>query len=117
MSRRTERVEEMLREELSVILQRELKDPGLGFVTITGADVTPDLSHARVFVSIMGEPKEKEQSLKALNRARGFLRTALGRRAHLRTVPELNFLEDTAADTGTRIFELLEQVKQDDNGG
>lgn len=112
MSRRTERVEEMLREEISVLLQRQLKDPRLGFVTITGAEVTTDLRHAKVFVSVLGTPEEAEHSLEALNRARGFLRTEIGKRAHLRTVPEMKFLEDETTQTGSRIFQLLEVVKQ-----
>jgi ribosome-binding factor A len=111
MSRRTERVEEMLREEISVLLQRELKDPRVGFVTITGAEVTTDLRHAKVFISVLGTPEETERSLEALNRGRGFLRTEIGKRAHLRTVPELRFLEDETTQTGSRIFKLLEDVK------
>lgn len=101
----------MLREEISVLLQRELKDPRLGFVTITGAEVTTDLRHAKVFVSVMGTPEEAEHSLEALNRARGFMRTEIGKRAHLRTVPEMKFLEDETTQTGSRIFQLLETVK------
>lgn len=102
----------MLREEISVLMLRELKDPRLGFVTITGAEVTPDLRHAKVFASVMGTDEEKAKSLEALNRARGFLRTEIGKRAHLKTVPEMRFLEDETNRTGSRIFELLEEVKQ-----
>lgn len=101
----------MLREEISVLMQRELKDPRVGFVTITGADVTPDLRHARVFASVMGTEEEKAHSIEALNRARGFLRTELGKRARLKTVPELRFFEDETTQTGSRIFQLLEEVK------
>lgn len=104
----------MLREELSLLVLRELKDPRLGFVSFTGASVTPDLRHARVYVSVMGAEQEKQHSLDALNRARGFLRTALGKRAKTRTVPELTFVEDEAADTGNRIFALLDEVKRVD---
>lgn len=115
MSRRTERVGEMIREDISLLLQREVRDPAVGFVTVTDVEVTADLSHARVFVSVMGTPEERERSLEALNRARGFLRTELGRRAHLRIVPDLAFLYDEAADKGSRIFELLEEMKRQES--
>jgi ribosome-binding factor A len=115
MSRRTERIGEMLREEISTILQRQLKDPRLGFVTITGADVTPDLRHARVFVSVLGTPEEREQSLGALNHGRGFLRSEMGKRARLRTVPEMTFVEDAGAERGGRIAELLEEARRNEN--
>ena len=114
MSRRTERVGEMLREEVSTLLQRQLKDPRLGFVTITGADVSPDLRHAKVFVSVLGTTEERTKSLEALGHARGFLRSELSKRARLRTVPELTFLEDEAAETGSRIFALLQEARQSD---
>ena len=107
----------MLREEISVLMQRELKDPRLGFVTITGASVTPDLRHAKIFVSVMGTVEELSHSLEALNRARGFLRTELGKRARLKTVPELRFFEDETNSTGSRIFQLLEEVKVTDASG
>jgi len=112
MSRRTERIEEMLRAEISTLLLRELKDPRLGFVTVTGADVSPDLRHAKVFVSVLGTPEERKESLAALQRGRGFLRSELGRRAHLRTVPELNFQEDIGAERGSRIAELLDAARR-----
>jgi ribosome-binding factor A len=115
MSRRTERIEEMLREEISTLLQRELKDPRVGFVTVTGADVSPDLRHAKVFVSVMGTPEEKKETLAALNRARGFLRSEIGKRAHLRTAPELTFAEDAGAERGDRITQLLEAARRDEN--
>lgn len=115
MSRRTERIEEMLREEISTLLQRDLKDPRVGFVTITGADVSPDLRHAKVFVSVMGTPEEKKESLAALNRARGFLRSEIGKRAHLRAAPELVFTEDAGAERGDRITRLLEEARRDEN--
>lgn len=102
----------MLREEISLLMHRELKDPRLGFATITGAQVTPDLRHAKVFVSVMGTDEEKRHSLAALNRGRGFLRTAIGKRAHLRTVPEMTFLDDDTTETGSRISQLLEEVKR-----
>lgn len=107
----------MLREEISVLMQRELKDPRLGFVTITGAIVTPDLRHAKIFVSVMGTVEEMSHSLEALNRARGFLRTELGKRARLKTVPELRFFEDETNQTGSRIFQLLEEAKETDGSG
>lgn len=112
MSRRMQRVEEMLRTEISLLVQMELKDPRLGFVTITDTSVTPDLRCARVFVSVMGTQEEQQASLKALQSARGFLRSELSRRAHLKTVPELEFRLDDAVSRGHRIFELLQEVRR-----
>jgi ribosome-binding factor A len=105
----------MIREDVSILLQREVRDPALGFVTVTDVEVTTDLSHAKVFVSVMGTPEERQRSLDALNRARGFLRTELGKRAHLRAVPDLVFLYDEAAEKGSRIFELLEEMKRQES--
>jgi ribosome-binding factor A len=115
MSRRTERIEAMLREEIGTILLRTLKDPRLGFVTITGADVSPDLRHAKIFVSVLGTPEEQAQSLEALNHGRGFLRSELGKRARLRSVPEIVFHGDAGAERGDRITELLDAARQTEN--
>jgi ribosome-binding factor A len=113
MSTRTERVEELLKVEISDMIRRDLKDPRLGFITITDAEVTKDLRHAKVYISVMGDEKSKEESLAVLQRAAGHIRSEFGRRAHLKIIPDITFKMDTAIDTGTRIFELLQQVKHD----
>ena len=98
-TRRTEQVAEVLQAELSELLRREMRDPRLGFVTIVGVDVSPDLRNARVHVSCYGDEEEQRASLRALRNAAGFLRTEIARRVRLRTVPQLNFrLDHTMAE-------------------
>lgn len=111
---RTGRVGEQIKKELSQILQTELKDPRIGFVTITGVDVTGDLSQAKVFLSVMGSEQQREDTLKALARAKGFIRTEIGKRIRLRTVPELIFQIDTSIEYGSRIQELIHKIHEED---
>jgi len=113
MSVRQEKIQEQLVQELSEIIQRELRDPRLGFVTVTGAEISRDLRHAKVFVSVLGDEKARDESLKALNSAVGLLRGEFTRRAHLRVAPELEFRFDTGIERGARIFELLHSVADD----
>lgn len=103
-----------MKTEISDILRRELKDPRLGFVTITDAEVSKDLRHARVYVSVYGDEKEKEQNLAVLQGAAGYIRGEFGRRAFMKVIPEISFKLDTSVEHGARIFELLQQVKPDD---
>lgn len=114
MTTRQERVRALLKTEISDILRRELKDPRLGFVTITDAEVSKDLRHARVYVSVYGDEKEKEQNLAVLQGAAGYIRGEFGRRAFMKVIPEISFKLDTSVEHGARIFELLQQVKPDD---
>ena len=93
---RRDRVQETMRTELSEIIKRDLKDPRLGFVTITDVELSNDMSHAKVFVSIYGSEEEKRLSMQALESAKGFIRTNLGQRVRLRIVPELVFKEDNS---------------------
>jgi ribosome-binding factor A len=113
MSIRQERIQEQLVQELSEMIRRDLRDPRLGFVTLTGAEITRDLRHAKVFVSILGDPDAQKQSLKALNSASGMLRGEFARRAHLRVAPELSFERDSGIERGQRIFDLLHTVEDD----
>jgi ribosome-binding factor A len=113
-STRQQRIQQLLIEEVSDILRREVKDPRIGFITVTGADVSPDLRHARVYVSILGSEEQQAEALKGLRSAARFIRREFGNRADLRVTPELEFRIDTAIAQGARIFELLEQVKRDE---
>ena len=113
MSLRQEKIQEQLVHELSEMIQRELRDPRLGFVTVTGAEISRDLRYAKVFVSVLGDEEARKQSLKALNSAAGMLRGEFGRRAHLRIAPEIAFHFDTGIERGQRIFELLHSVEGD----
>jgi ribosome-binding factor A len=113
MSRRINRVEEACKEELSEILQREVKDPRVGFVTITKVKVTPDLRHAKVYVSIMGNEEEVENSIAGLESAKGYLRSHLGKHLRLKFLPELEFLRERIAEEALRLNEIMRQVKED----
>ncbi|MBE3596057.1 MAG: 30S ribosome-binding factor RbfA [Hydrogenibacillus sp.] len=108
---RPQRIAEQIKKELGVLLQQEVKDPRIGFVTVTGVEVTPDYEEAKVYVSIMGDEEEREQALEGLKRAQGFLRTELGRRIEVRHIPELIFKLDTSLDYGLRIDRLLSELK------
>lgn len=112
---RVGRVSETVKEEISQILHDELKDPRIGFVTVTGADVASDLGHAKVFVSIMGSSEQVKESIIALNRAAGFVRTELGKRVRLRHTPELVFKLDSSIEQGVRIAALLDEVLEQEH--
>jgi len=111
---RKERVEELLRREISDIIRREVKDPRIGFVTVTDAEVSGDLSYAKVFVSVLGTMEQQEATLKGLNSATRFIRGEFGQRIKMRQVPEISFRFDKSIQHGARIHELLEQVKQEE---
>jgi ribosome-binding factor A len=110
---RTNRVGEQIKKELSQILQRELKDPRIGFVTVTGVEVSGDLSQAKVFISVLGGEEQRADTLKALEKAKGFMRTEIGRRVRLRHTPDLIFKFDESIEYGSRIESLLHQINQD----
>lgn len=112
MTRRSERVNELLREEISTIVQRQLKDPRLGgLISITAVEASPDFRHARVFVSVMGTDEQRTGTLTALNAAAGFMRHELrGRLESLRYVPELAFKLDNSIERGAQLSALLNQV-------
>lgn len=110
---RTGRVGEQIKKELSLILQTEFKDPRMGFTTITGVDVTNDLSQAKVFLSVLGSPEERQETLKALERGKGFIRSELSKRVRLRIVPELIFQIDNSVEYGTRIESLIHKINEE----
>lgn len=117
MSRRLERVNHLIREEISVLLQRQVRDPRLGgFVTVTRVSTSPDLSHAKVFISIMGDERDKKEALEALAKASGFLRRELSPRLTLRRIPELSFCRDDSIEQGAHVLELISQVSDPENG-
>lgn len=101
------RVNNLLQHEIAQIATRELHDPDLGFITITGVEVTVDLRHARVFVSVLGSEADKRKSMGALIRARHFIRGLIGERIELRNVPELTFRLDETAERAERIERIL----------
>ncbi len=113
-NRRPTQVGEAIQRELGDLLLRGLKDPRLGFVTIMGVEVSPDLKHARVFVSALGSDEEQQASMTALISARGWLRHELGQRMDLRYTPELQFRADSTNATADRINRLLLETRTED---
>jgi ribosome-binding factor A len=105
--KRLERVNQLVREEISLLLQRELKDPRLGFVTVTEVDVSPDLRQARVYCSVLGSEEQRVSSFRALASARGFIRNWLRRHLDLRVTPELSFRPDRSMEHAARMQTLL----------
>jgi ribosome-binding factor A len=117
MSRRTERVNQLLREEISELL-RQAKDPRLdSFVTVTEVVISPDLRHAKVFVSILGDEKEQERVLAGLEAASGFLRRQLAPRLTMRFIPELAFVRDDSIERGSHLLQLIDRIESQANQG
>lgn len=110
MSQRTERVGDQLRRELSVLIQREMRDPRVELVTVTRVEVSSDFSHASVHVSALGSEDARAQALEGLESARGFLRRELARRLSLRVTPELRFFLDRGAEHSQNISALLDRL-------
>jgi ribosome-binding factor A len=108
--KRLDRVNQLIREEVSFLIQRELKDPRLGFVTVTQVETSPDLRTAKVFVSVLGDEAQWTASLAALASARGFIRNWLRQHLDLRQTPELDFRADRSMEHAARIQELLRQL-------
>ena len=117
-TKRTDRLRVQIKEIISEIIQRKLKDPHVGMITITEVTVTRDLSEAVVFYSVFGDTLVRKETNKTLDRARGFIQSELGKTLHLRRVPSLRFEIDKSIDQGLRIQHLLDQIhenKPDDN--
>jgi len=112
MSQRTDRVDQLLREEITAILAREVADPEIGFATVTDVETSPDLRHARVWVSVIGQPAERTTTLRALERAMGYVRRELGTRLRLKRIPELQVRLDDSAERGTRVLRLLDELEE-----
>lgn len=101
------RVNEAVREVLSVAINSDLKDPRIGFVTVTAVDTSPDLRHANVYVSVLGDERQRGESLQGLESSHGFLQARVGTQLRLKHTPQLEFRYDDSAERGQRISELL----------
>jgi ribosome-binding factor A len=112
--KRLERVNQLIKEEVSAVLQRELKDPRLGFVTVTDVETSKDLRVAKVFVSVLGDDKQWTASMAALDSARGFIRSWLRQNLDLRVTPELAFRPDRSMEHAAKIQSLLKKVQPED---
>lgn len=108
------RLGEQIRQDVGDILAREVRDPGIGFLTLTRVRVSEDLQLARVYYTMLGEPAERKKTARALERALPFIRRALAARLHVRRVPELAFEFDRSVAHQARVEELLEQIKRED---
>lgn len=113
---RSHRVGDQIQKEISALLVKGLKDPRIGFVTITAVEVTPDLHLARVFFTVMGDEKARRESTSGLKSSVPFIRRELGKRLRMRYTPDLLFQYDTSVDYGTRIDNLLQEIQTDDHG-
>ncbi len=112
-SHRAERVGESIRQSVAAFLTSNVRDPRIGFVTVTGVAVTPDLSHARIRVSVMGTDEEKTRTLEGLASAARFLRAQLARELRLRTSPDLRFELDRGLEHAQQIERMLKELKED----
>jgi ribosome-binding factor A len=112
MSQRIDRVDELLRQEIGRILAKDVGDPHIGFATVTDVETTPDLRHARVWVSVIGGAPERAETLAALERAMGYVRRELGVRLRIKRIPALHVTLDDSAERGTRVLRIIEELGQ-----
>jgi ribosome-binding factor A len=110
MSQRIDRVDELLRQEIGSIVNRDVADPRIGFATITKVETTNDLRHAKVWVSVIGQPAERSDTIAALGRAMPFVRRELGKTLRLRRIPDLHVQLDDTAERGTRVLHILDEL-------
>lgn len=111
---RPRRVAALIKKEVSQMLQREIKDPRIGFVTVTDVEVSEDLRHAKVFVSVLDDDEAKEETMEGLENAVGYIRRELGQRIRLRHTPEILFRYDDSIERGAKIFDILKDLNQDE---
>ena len=114
--KRSERVSGQLRRELAQMIQQEIKDPEVGLVSVSDVEVTRDLAHAKVYITVF-DTEKAAISIKALKRAAGFLRTRLGQDLRMRNIPQLHFLHDDSVETGQKMDELIDQAMEADLTG
>lgn len=111
---RSQRVVEQIHRELAELIRLEVKDPRVGFITLTGVEITPDYAHAKVFFTSMTGEAAVPEILQGLRRASGFLRRELGRRVRIHTTPELHFHYDRSVEEGSRLSQLIDEVVRAD---
>ena len=111
-SRRPQRIALQIQHEVSLMISRDMKDRRIGFVTVTGVQMSPDLRHAKIFISLMGSDDEKKESLVTLNHATGWIRRELGQRIRMKFLPDIVFLKDTSQEYGERIDRLIGEIHE-----
>lgn len=109
--KRSQRVSDLLREEIAEIIMRRVKDPRLGFVTVTGVDITEDLKIARVYISVLND-EERDTAIDILNSARSFIRSEVSKRVRMKTIPTIEFRIDESIEYGARIDRLLKEIAE-----
>lgn len=109
-TRRSEQVADQVRITVGELLLRELHDPRIGFTTITAVEMSPDLRHARIFVSVFGDAEARKKTMEGLEAAKGFIRRQLGRRLPLRHTPEIAFEYDASVEYGAHIEDVLQHI-------
>ena len=114
--KRSDRVKEVIREEISQMLMGEIKDPRIGFATLTRVELSDDLRNAKIFVSVMGSEEEKKKTIKGLESASGFIRSELRKRMRLKFIPEIIFRLDTSIEHGEKIARILQELKKEEVG-
>lgn len=112
--KRSQRVSDLLRKEIADIIIYRLKDPRIGFITVTGVDVTDDIKMARVYVSVF-HAEEKNSTLEILNSAKSFIRSELSKRLRMKFIPSIEFRLDTSIEYGNRIEKLLKEIEEKDD--
>lgn len=115
MSHRPEKVREFIKEQVSEIIQHRLKDPRIGFVSVTDVEVSMDLRHAKIFVSVLGNDQAKADTMAGLESAIGYVRGELGRRLQMRFTPEILFRLDESIERGTRVMSLIREIREEAN--
>jgi ribosome-binding factor A len=111
MTQRTDKIDELLRQEIGQALEREVTDPGIGFVTITKVETSPDLSHARVWVSVIGSEERRREAIAGLRRAMPYIRRGLGAKIRLRRIPQLEVRLDDTLVRGTRVLQIISELE------
>jgi ribosome-binding factor A len=114
MSERMRKVSESIKEEVSEILLKGIKDPRVGFVTITGAEATPDLKEAKIYFTVLGGDKQKSAAIEGLTSASGYIRGELGKHIRLKYTPRLTFVFDSSVETGMRIERLISKLEKEE---
>ncbi|MCM8790868.1 MAG: 30S ribosome-binding factor RbfA [Candidatus Omnitrophica bacterium] len=112
-TQRPERVREAIRQEVSKIVHDEIKDPRLGFITITGVELTKDLRYARIYFSVLGEEKDKQLALKGLKSAKGYIKSLLGDRIKIKFMPEIEFKIDKTLERTQRVYDILDKIRKE----
>jgi ribosome-binding factor A len=111
MTQRTDRIDQLLREEIGAILARDIQDPRIGFATITQVETAPDLNHARVWVSVIGNRGEREETIRALESSMSYIRRELGPKLHLKRIPMLHVKLDDSIERGSRVLHLIQELE------